>query len=49
MKVKLTADKSIRGEPRKAGDTIEVSKCVAEWLIERKAAEKIVAKKKSDS
>lgn len=50
MKVILTVDKSIRGEPAKAGDTVDVGNLCAQWLIDNQFAElveKKVSKKKS--
>ena len=41
IKIKLTCAKFIAGEPCKKGDIVEVSDGVAEWLIERGAAEKL--------
>ena len=40
VKIKLLEPKSIRGEMLKKGDVVEVHEGVANWLIERKAAEK---------
>ena len=40
VEIKLLEPKSIRGKPRKKGDVVTVHEGVANWLIERKAAEK---------
>lgn len=49
MKLKLVVDKSIRGEPCKAGDVVEVGNLCGKWLIDNNFAKKVSSVKKSDS
>ncbi len=41
MKLRLLVDKSIRGEPAFAGDVVDVSDVVGQWLIDQGFAESI--------